>query len=525
MILSIFVIFAAFLLFTNLGHYALWDDETMVSLAAEGILKTGDTTMLLDNNIVAYRSGLVLKNLADRSTPPLSSYITASSFSLFGKSAWAARLPFALMGISLMGFAAWIIGNSKLTQSEVTIWCIGILGNISLVLFLRQCRYYAPAIVLSVGIAYFYLRWKRESWNLVVIAMLSVLLFSANYMNCVALLVCLGLDFLIWKRVKDPLSAKQIVLFIGTLSAPCLLIASVWNPLTTKFGAYTEANSLGDRLTLFWWNLRDMNEAGFMIAGLIFLALYQAIFRKERWLARGLMMIISYVSVISLISPQIVKGAINADIRYLAPLIPFCLAIAITAYITILRSKPVLALFLALPVFWTNILNGSLILGKDFRTVPIEYFEELYSPVPEPYTPAATWIRDHVAKGESVWVLPDYMAYPLMFHASNAVYAWQLTPNQRKEDQFKDLSEIHFQGLVSPDYIIVFGPSIVQIRPMLENWKSMGVAYEEVYRINTFWKDLYRPELFWRTFKAWNAFNPDEEGVYIYRKSTHSKSS
>ena len=95
------MLLAGVLIFSRLGHYALWDDETMVALAAKGVLKTGDTSALLENgNIVAYCSGRLLNHLCDRSTPPLAAYCTALSFKVFGISAWSARFPFALFGLA-----------------------------------------------------------------------------------------------------------------------------------------------------------------------------------------------------------------------------------------------------------------------------------------------------------------------------------------------------------------------------------------------------------------------------------------
>jgi hypothetical protein len=110
------------------------------------------------------------------------------------------------------------------------------------------------------------------------------------------------------------------------------------------------------------------------------------------------------------------------------------------------------------------------------------------------------------------------MTYPLMFHAPQAVYAWQLRPEQKDEEQFKNLPDIHFQGLVPPDYIVAFGPSVVQIRQLVSQWSLQGMNYQEVTRLLIFWKDLYRPELFWRTFKPIENFDPNTEAIYIFKK-------
>lgn len=516
----LFLMASAIMLFTKLGNYSLWDDETMVTLAARGILDTGDTTAMHGENLVAFREGFVLRGLADRSTPPLSSYIAAASMGIFGFSPGAARIPFALMGFGLMLIAAFLLLRSRLSASTLCVWFIAILGNTSLILFLRQCRYYAPVILLSASIVLLYIGWKKSKVQLVVISVLFVLLFAANYMSCAALMVCIAADYLLVKRKSAALRFMDIGMCALIIIPPCLLIAMVWNPFGTKFGNYAQANDLMDRLALFLWNLRDMNRAEFFVGGLLLASVPIALIKKDLWIVRGVFFILLYTLIISFVSPQIVKQASLADIRYLAPLIPAGIAIGVRTLLLLFANHQGLAVAFAIPVFLTNILNGGGLSNEGIRSVPLEFCGELLSPPEEPYAPAAKWINQNVLKGSSIWVLPDYMTYPLMFHAPDAIYAWQLRLDQKKEDQFKNLPDIHFQGLVSPDYIVVFGPSVLQIRALLQKWKAMGVKYDEIYRINTFWKDLYRPELFWRTFKPITEFDPDSQAIYIFKHAT-----
>ncbi len=48
-----------------------------------------------------------------------------------------------------------------------------------------------------------------------------------------------------------------------------------------------------------------------------------------------------------------------------------------------------------------------------------------------------------------------------------------------------------------------------------------GWRYEHAATLNTFWKDLYRPELFWRTFRPVGRFDPDWEAIQIFRRKGH----
>src|SRR5450432_1188960 len=97
-IAGIVLVLAAVLLFARLGHNALWDDEAVTALSGESVWQTGDTGVVIGHNIVAYRSGLLLTGLKERSTPPLAAYLIAPFVGIFGNHAWAARLPFASIG-------------------------------------------------------------------------------------------------------------------------------------------------------------------------------------------------------------------------------------------------------------------------------------------------------------------------------------------------------------------------------------------------------------------------------------------
>jgi hypothetical protein len=181
-----------------------------------------------------------------------------------------------------------------------------------------------------------------------------------------------------------------------------------------------------------------------------------------------------------------------------------------------LRLLGILATFL---LVGTNIGTGKILIQRQLDSHPISYVKELLSPNEEPYAPVSKWINENVHPGASVLVYPDYMMYPLMFHAPQAIYAWQLDLKDQQDPQFKDLPAIHFKGIKVPDYLIVFGPAITSIRMVLENWKQKGVDYKEVGRINTFWSDRYRPELFWRTFTPILNYDPETQAIYIFKKS------
>jgi hypothetical protein len=504
------------LLFVQLGHYALWDDETMVGLVAKGVMRTGDTSVLMDHgNVVAFRGGILVRDFCDRSTPPLATYLAAASFSFLGMNAWAARLPFAIFGLAT--FALILYWARRESWPALLVLIAGLLGNVSLILFFRQCRYFGPTIFFTVAIVFVYWRWKPTPRALLVMVGLSVLLFVSNYMGYLALYVCMAIDYAIWKRKDWPPTWRNGLLLFGPQIILNGAIASVWNPFKTEFGGYQAMITFTDRLLLFYWYWRDMNCCEFFALPLLLLALIVGIVRRQPWLVRGCIAVAVYTAFITLISPQIMNITSVADVRYMPTIIPLAIALEAGALCILFGRRTILLIGAALIVFGSNLLNGGPFLNSGFRSTILSYAGELLHPPPEPYSPTAQWINEHVPEGDSIWVLPDYATYPLMFHAPKARYAWQLKWPPRPD--FAALPPIHFMGLEPPDYLIAFGPSLNDMARALQSWNRPDVSYEPAATIPVFWKDLYRPELFWRTFKPVANFDPNSQAVYIFRRT------
>jgi hypothetical protein len=509
------LVLMAVLLFARLGHYALWDDESFTALEAKGVMRTGDTSVLMDyGNIQAYRGGINILGFCDRQNPPLPTYLTAASFSLLGVNAWAGRLPFALFGLATTALILfWARQESGLV---LAVLAIGLVGNVSLILYSRQCRYYALAVFLSTVIVFIYWRWKPTPPTFLVLAGFSSLLFACHYLDYVALYVCLAADYIFWKRKEWPLTWRNAVLLFAPQLVPNGIVASIWNPLATQFAGYEAMNSLADRATLFVWYWRDANRCEFFALPLLLLALGVGVMQRRTWLVRGCVAVALYITVIAAISPQPVGATSSADVRYLAPIIPLAIAMEAGAICVLLARHPALAVAAALVVFGTNLCNGGPRLGPGLRSTLFSYIGELLHPPTEPYTPTAKWINENVPEGKSIWVLPGYAAYPLMFHAPRAVYAWQLAWPPRFD--FAQLAPINFQGRQAPDYLVAFGPALSEMERTLQSWNRPDVQYKPVATIDVFWKDAYRPELMWRTFAPITGYDQKTQAIHVFKR-------
>lgn len=506
---------SACLLFVHLGSYSLWDDEAETALGARGILKTGDTTALLDHNLHARRAGVTLRNLHDRLTPPLASYMTALSFALGRQDAWFARLPFALCGVGTVGLILWLLWEKRISFRFVVMFGIALLSQVSLFLYFRQDRYYGTSLFLAASIFYFYLtRWDKP-WARCVIGFLTGLLFLSHPLICAQVGLVLVVDWLVFRRRTVPFEFRW--LWEGGLPLILLVVPSlfIWNPFLTKSSGYLGEVTLADRLTLLGWNFRDLFSAEFLPASLMVLAPIAFLVSRNVWILRTAFALVVILVATSLLSYQRVQMTSVADVRYLIVAIPIGLALSTLTLGELVGNKS-WGWLVAVLVLGTNLGSGKIFWEGRPASLPLQWWGELVAPMEEPYAPVAEWVRTNIPPRASVWVEPDYMMYPLMFHAPEPVYAWQLDDSQ--DPQFARLSPIHFKGRERPDYVIVFGPSISRVLPVLQQMNDSHSTYHQVAQINYFWKDLYRPEIFWRTFRTIRSTGQPNENVYLFKR-------
>jgi len=86
--------------------------------------------------------------------------VTASSFAIFGKGTWQARLPFALMGIAA-AVLTYAIARRRFANPLVAPVSVALLlTNVYWILHMRQCRYYAASSLLMLVTIAAWLRWR-----------------------------------------------------------------------------------------------------------------------------------------------------------------------------------------------------------------------------------------------------------------------------------------------------------------------------------------------------------------------------
>ncbi len=513
---------AALLLCSQLGRYSLWDDEALTALHGQALLETGDTSAVIGQNIIAFRSGMLLKDMKDRTTPPLQYLIAGVSLKVLGNTPFAARLPFALLGLGCVAvMLAWAWRATDLPG--LLIVCIAIVGNVELMLYSRQCRYYAISLFLTVCIAMLYVYFDNRRRTILLMSFCSCALLAANYMHFAALYLCLGLDYLIWGRRGHRLNWRQWAWLFGPILAVGVPVAMIWNPAHGGLGGYSQQHAVLEKLALVITNLRDMNRCEFAPVALLVAAPLLYFLRKDPWLLRGSLALLVALVFISLVSPQIPKPGsggtlfdMDADVRYVVVLIPLGIGIVACVLGQASGNWRWLAVVAAIPIFWTNLPQQVLMSEAGFASTPGKFVRELVRPAPpDCYAATADWINQNVGKSETVLAVPGDVTPALIFAAPKAVYAWQLA--YPPAAQFRNLPEIHFFGRVMPDYIIAFGPIVARLSSKLPI--PPDIRYVPATTLDVYPENTYRPELIWRTFEPLPGDPEHGNAVYILKKS------
>lgn len=498
------------LLFTNLGRQPLWDDEANTALFAESVWATGDMDARVGDNVVAYRNGAELENLENRYLPPLPYFVAAPFVGVLGPSAWSARLPFALAGACLVLLLLHWLRRSEASLPMCACFGIALLLNVSFFLYARQARYYALAMLFATSAAYSYVQWSRSRPRRVGLAGSLIALFATNYIVYAAVAAALVLDYLVWRRRDRLLSRSDLLWLCLPQLVVCGIVGWVWNPLDNPAIDYRPDSASWDKVSLLLWTLRDLDEAECCLAVLLLAAPLIGIIGKRPNLLRGTGALAVAIVVTTLASPQAVgAGPPRADVRYLAPIIPLCLYLGAATLTFLLRARLLAIAVVAPAVFGTNLLhrNGAL------RSTALEYWHELAAPPPSSYEAAARWVRDNVEPGQTVVVWPDFRTYPLMFHAPQAVYGWQL--HDPPDAQFEALPDVHVRGRTRPDFLIVFGPMIREIERDLRAWRDRGWHFEVRTALHAYYREPNRPELFLHRFRPIDDYDPLTEMVYV----------
>ena len=150
------LVVAAGLVFVRLDQRLLWMDEAETALLARSVLAHGVPTAFDGKTLISQEVGREFgESYVWRWTPWLEKYLAAGSFAVLGESTFAARLPFALIGLlcvaSVYPLAMALFGDRRVAVLAMAFLAV----SVPFILHVRQCRYYSLIVAGTIWALYF----------------------------------------------------------------------------------------------------------------------------------------------------------------------------------------------------------------------------------------------------------------------------------------------------------------------------------------------------------------------------------
>jgi hypothetical protein len=513
-----------------------WDDEAYVGIIARNFLATGRFTGWDGRNLLAFRNGTLLDAQLRVINPPLEDLMAASAFWAFGVSTWAGRFPFVIAGLVGLGVFAILLQQAWGKEGWLRAYAFGGLAwSPAFLLNIRQCRYYALALLFALAIYYAYQRCLHtQRWrDFMLLTATALLMFYSNYLLTLAFLLALGVVHVVFHRRAWAVNeCGKVALTIGLFSlmtVPYALYYRIWDrpDIPTAEVWYIR------KLTLLWWNLREVNLIGYLpwtvVLGLAYI-LWR--YRKQRpdivrtaweWLTLG----IGYVVFLALLSPQPAQVPTIADVRYLLPALPFLTGLLGVLLWGIHQHMPVVALTLFVASLTTNVLTLTPS-NREFRWLLPAYLQEIHQDYPTSYREVIRFLNHNAQPDERIVAYPSYTNYPLMFYASDTLRFCCLL-NSRTPLPRQQIEQLHAPLFIEqsrPDWFVSFGNwsataqllALFSHPPLGYEGPPQHVSYRPVAVLDVYWRDTHRPELPWHSFGPKVTFDQRTEAVYIFKR-------
>ena len=241
---------AAFLCLWQLDDRRLWGDEAETAVLAVNVVRFGMPVTVDGRNEITN-----LPNRQDANddhlwtwSPWLDEYIAAASIRALGPTTFAARLPFALIGLAAIVMVA-VVARRIYPGHQIPLIAMTLtLTCVPLLLHTRQARYYAVLIFAATWVLYGLaatLRGRHRAGTVHITLALAAL-FYCNYIAALGFAVGLGaLVLASWRKQRaEALSIVYAGLAFGVLALPWIFYAGAGSQLALVDGARLGSNLL-----------------------------------------------------------------------------------------------------------------------------------------------------------------------------------------------------------------------------------------------------------------------------------------
>ena len=213
---------STYLLFVNLDHSHLWEDEGGTAVIAQTLLNIGDISGWDGRNLIGCPEALCLNPEGRIVLPPMMFFLTAAGIAVAGENAVGFRLSHAFCGLLALGLL-WSICRRTMPHASRLHFLIVSFAALSpqLLMYFRASRYYAFSVLAMLLSIYAYARWRerKNDWWLILLGIATVLAFLNHYAIGAVGIFSIAIAHLIFR--KGEISSADLIK--GTmLAAPVL---------------------------------------------------------------------------------------------------------------------------------------------------------------------------------------------------------------------------------------------------------------------------------------------------------------
>ncbi len=533
----------AMLAIFNLAQTPFWGDEADVGILARNLNNTGKLTAWDGRNLYGFRNGTLLKDDLTLNGPPLQYFVTAIAFRFLGTNTWTGRFPFVVFGL-LSLWVLWLMLKEDFEKYPMfRLLALCMVGfSLAFIMNIRQCRYYALSLFLSLLSYFLYKRsTQTRSWRSILgLSICCILGFYTNYLLLIPFVFAMGCAHLLFYRQQYKFSDWPKLASAAALFLAFVVPYAVSNRIWHRPDMPVSANWISEKLTLLWWNFRDLNRIAVMPWMLLTGTLGLCAYYRRRWpMTKPVLEWLTIGSIFTIgivvLNRQPINETVDADVRYLIPAYPFFTAVMALPLWHISRQGrrgSIVAALLFVIAICTNAFTLGASKTKPGYLLP-NFIKEITNPYPTSLSATIEYLKTHAAQDDVVFAFPDYYAFSLYFYLGDQILArgFMSPDTPLGYQKVMQLDPRFFAGQDFPNWLIFYGPGIDQNtmnycrarvqsleQPHMENGRQVRYKYVLAENLPIFFAQTHRPELFWHSFGPWKNFNPNAESVLVLKR-------
>lgn len=440
-------IIGLFFFFYNLDNWYLWEDEALYALLSKNILRFKIPYIYDGINILGHDPddfSVKTLNYIVYGWFPL--YLNSFSFILFGINTFSARFFSSFFGIFLIIYSFIKIKSLELSKGTSFYSALIILFSIPLLLFFRQCQYYALTVVLSFIIFINFSYYRVNLKNKFIFIISSLLLLNTNYLAWLILMIW---SFITAIRQKSFMVSKIFILtIVGILSFPFFFLYELWNLLGYPTGQ-SRPLLYFDYLDRVFFYVNSINIV-IMPYWYIILLFISSIVLWKKFKENDKILLINGIILI-ILTLFLVPIAIHfIFFRYVIFIIPILLIMTAVIIFNALIHKRFLGIILLSCSIFFHIFNFKKDSNNSYYSYLNNFIYELTHESHDINEVLAKFLNKHAKPNQTI--LCAYGDFPLMFYTSLKVYGG---PGQN--GIFNSIRDklLNAEILKKPDWIVI----------------------------------------------------------------------